>query len=281
MSTHDLITERILLRLAHGVVPWHQPWDAGLPRHVVSRQPSRGMNVILTESAGFASPDWLTFHQAHALGGSVQKGARGTPVVVWTWFEVDGEGAAIDPRRVPLLRSYAAFTLEQTTGIGTPVDPDTPAFQPIACCEAVVAQRPQRPRIQHGAARACDSPQLDVVHMPQATWFEAPEAYYSTLFHELIHRTGHAGRLNRATLTDPCSFGSPTSSKAELVAEMGVAFLCGMCGIENRTVDNSAAYIASWWRVLEQEIRMVIVAAAQAQQAADSIQGVVPVEPDA
>jgi antirestriction protein ArdC len=56
MSTHDLITERILQRLAHGVVPWHQPWDAGLPRNLVSRQPYRGINIILTASAGFASP---------------------------------------------------------------------------------------------------------------------------------------------------------------------------------------------------------------------------------
>jgi antirestriction protein ArdC len=202
-------------------------------------------------------------------------------VVFWKWFKIDGEGEAIDPRRVPLLRSYTVFNLEQTTGIGTPVDPDTPAFQSIACCEAVVAHMPQRPRIQHGAARACYSPQLDVVYMPQAAWFEAPEAYYSTLFHELNHSTGHASRLNRATLSDPCSFESPIYLKEELVAEMGAAFLCGVCGIENRTVDNSAAYIASWLRVLEQDIRMVIVAAAQAQRAADSIQGVVPVEPDA
>jgi antirestriction protein ArdC len=281
MSTHDLITERILQRLAHGVIPWHQPWDAGLPRNLVSRQPYRGMNVFLTASAGFASPYWLTFHQAHALGGSIQQGARGMPVVFWKWFEDDGEGEAIDPRRVPLLRSYTVFNLVQTTGIGTPVDPDPPAFQPIACCEAVVAQMPQRPRSQHGAARACDSPRLDVVHMPQAAWFEAPEAYYSTLVHELIHSTRHASRLNRATLTDPCAFGSPTYSKEELVAEMGAAFLCGVCGIENRTVDNSAAYIASWWRVLGQDIRIVLVAAAQAQRAADSIQGMVPVEPDA
>jgi antirestriction protein ArdC len=62
---------------------------------------------------------------------------------------------------------------------------------------------------------------------------------------------------------------------------MGAAFLCGVCGIENRTVDNSAAYIAFWLRVLAQETRLVIVAAAQAQRAADFIQGVVPAGRDA
>jgi antirestriction protein ArdC len=45
MSTDDRITERILQTLARGVVPWHQPWTVGIPRNLVSRQPSRGINV--------------------------------------------------------------------------------------------------------------------------------------------------------------------------------------------------------------------------------------------
>jgi antirestriction protein ArdC len=116
---------------------------------------------------------------------------------------------------------------------------------------------------------------VDVIHMPHPAWFDAPDAYYSTLFHELTHSTGHASRLNRATLTDLCPFGSTNYSKEELVAEMGAAFLCGVCGLENRTVDNSAAYLASWLRVLNHDRQMVIFAAAQAQRAADSIQGVI------
>jgi antirestriction protein ArdC len=46
-------------------------------------------------------------------------------------------------------------------------------------------------------------------------------------------------------------------------------------------VDQSAAYIASWLRVLAQDTRMVILAAAQAQRAADFIQGMVPAKRDA
>lgn len=167
------------------------------------------------------------------------------------------------------------FNLEQTTGIETPVDSDTPAFQPINRCETLMDTMPQRPTIHHGEARACYRPLTDVIHMPHPAWFDAPEAYYSTLFHELVHSTGHASRLNRATLTDLCPFGSTNYSKEELVAEMGAAFLCSICGIENRTVDRSAAYLASWMRVLNHDRQMVIVAAAQAQRAADSIQGVV------
>jgi antirestriction protein ArdC len=154
MSTSDRITAAIRQRLAHGVVPWHRPWTAGVPRNLVSRQPYRGINVWLTISAGFASPYWLTIHQANALGGRIQPGVRGTPVVFWKWDRADDDEAPPQPRRRPVLRTYTVFNLEQTAGIDAPGDPDTPAWQPLARCDAIVASMPRRPRIQHGAARA-------------------------------------------------------------------------------------------------------------------------------
>jgi antirestriction protein ArdC len=107
--------------------------------------------------------------------------------------------------------------------------------------------------------------------MPAPTSFQQPEAYYSTLFHELTHSTGHVSRLNRPTLVDLCPFGSTNYSKEELVAEMGAAFLCGHTGISNTTIDNSAAYIASWLTRLQQDVTLVVHAAAQAQKAVDFI----------
>ena len=52
---------------------------------------------------------------------------------------------------------------------------------------------------------------------------------------------------------------------------MGAAFLCGVAGIENITLDNSAAYIQGWLRKLRNDKKLVIVAAAQAQKAANYI----------
>jgi len=133
---------------------------------------------------------------------------------------------------------------------------------------------PQRPTLHYEEPRAYYRPLTDAINMPRPELFDSPEKYYSTLFHEMTHSTGHERRLNRSTLTDLCPFGSTSYSKEELVAEMGAAFLCGVCGIKNRTIDNSAAYIASWLRVLKNDKQMVILAAAQAQRAADFIQGV-------
>ena len=64
-------------------------------------------------------------------------------------------------------------------------------------------------------------------------------------------------------------FGSTNYSKEELVAEMGAAMLCGVTGIVNQTIDNSAAYIQGWLSKLRKDSTLVVQAAAQAQKAVD------------
>jgi antirestriction protein ArdC len=60
-------------------------------------------------------------------------------------------------------------------------------------------------------------------------------------------------------------------NQEELVAEMGAAYLCGLCGIENATIDNSAAYIQNWLGKLKNDNKLVMMAASQAQHAVDYI----------
>src|SRR5262244_623226 len=139
--------------------------------------------------------------------------------------------------------------------------------------EQIVASMPQRPEIRHEEARAYDRPAADTVNMPARSLFPRVEHYYSILFHELTHSTGHASRLDRATLRDLLAFGDTNYSKEELCAEMGAAYLCGVAGIVNETVTNSAAYIQGWLNKLRNDKKLLVQAAAQAQKAADFILG--------
>ena len=43
------------------------------------------------------------------------------------------------------------------------------------------------------------------------------------------------------------------------------------CPVNNKTIDNSAAYINSWLKKFKDDSKMVILAAAQAQKASDFI----------
>jgi antirestriction protein ArdC len=61
----------------------------------------------------------------------------------------------------------------------------------------------------------------------------------------LTHTAGAKSRLNREALTQALHFGDTNYSREELVAEMGVLFLAGHTGIEQVTLENSAAYTTS------------------------------------
>jgi antirestriction protein ArdC len=98
---------------------------------------------------------------------------------------------------------------------------------------------------------------LDRINCPPISDFKVSEEYYCTLFHEMIHSTGYTSRLARTGIkTKGVAFGDEAYSKEELVAEMGAAMLCGVAGIDNSTIDNSASYIDSWLRVLKKENRL-------------------------
>jgi antirestriction protein ArdC len=273
---YTTITARILALLDAGTVPWQRPWSVttGAPRNLLSQQPYHGINVWLLGSAGYAAPFWATFHQVKAAGGSIKKGEHGTPVVFWkTYDKVVPERDTPEKRFV--LRSYTVFNAAQCDGIAVPtLDQPIHPFTPIERCTKLVGDYPAPPTILHSRDRACYRPSTDTVLMPDPTLFAVPEEYYSTLFHELTHSTGHPTRLNRATLADAVRFGDVSYAKEELVAEMGAAYLCGVCGIANTTVTNSAAYLAGWKKALKNDPTCVVMAASQAEKAANYIQGI-------
>jgi len=277
-TPYQVITDRILALLAQGTVPWQQPWDSvtGLPRNLFSQRAYRGINVWLLTTMGYASPFWATFHQVKAAGGSVRKGEHGVPVVFWKVYDhEDSETGAAEKRFV--LRHYTVFNAAQLDGVAIPeMTVLAHRFTPIDRCAHLVDAMPQRPTILHGHQRACYTPATDTLHLPSPGCFQSPEAYYVTVFHELVHATGHPSRLNRATLTDLCLFGDPTYAKEELVAEMGASYLCGVCGIANVTLANSAAYLQSWVAALHHDATLLVQAAAQAQKAADYLQNIQP-----
>jgi len=273
MNVYEKITEQILAQLERGTVPWRKPWRTSFPKNLVSGKPYRGINVLMLGVQGYESAYWATFRQVEKLGGTVKKGEHGTLVVFTNWFEVMDKETG-EEKEIPFLKSYVVFNLAQTTGIEVPAEEQKAPVSPIARCEEVVSGMADKPRIGFdGGSRAYYLPLTDSVHLPAKTKFESTEGYYGTLFHELVHSTGHAKRLARKGVIDVAGFGSESYSQEELVAEIGAAFLCGTTGIDTGIVENSASYIAGWLKSLRDDRKLVVVAAAQAQRAVDYING--------
>ena len=260
-------------------MPWRRPWRGlgdGLQRNLVSHRPYRGINQLLLPLAVHGSPWWITFRQALALEGRVRKGERGSLVTFWKRLSLREEDDAGDAvvRAVPLLRHYVVFNLEQCDGIDPPHDEPRPDFDPIADAGAVIDRMPSPPRVTHGSASASYSPLLDRVRLPVPEAFGSPSAYYATAFHELGHATGHRSRLARKEVIEPGHpFGSPGYAREELVAEMTAAMLCATVGIGSITVESSASYIAAWLEAIRADRKLVVIAGARAQRAADCILG--------
>jgi len=145
-------------------------------------------------------------------------------------------------------------------------------FKPIEAAEQLAAGYLAGPAVSHdGGQQAFYRPATDSVHMPGKTRFASVEEYYSTLFHELSHSTGHSSRLDRKLDTNPKPFGSSDYGKEELVAEMSAAFLCSHAGIQPTVIENQAAYLGGWLKQIKADKKLVISAAGQAQRAADWI----------
>lgn len=267
-TVYEIITNEILDRLEKGEVPWHKPWTGGIAMNLVSKKAYRGINVFLLGPCKYSSPYWVSFKQCEELGGHVRKGEKSHIVVFWKQIKITEED---EEKNIPLLRYYRVFNTDQCDGLKIPEFEANQNFQPIAVCEEVVNGMQNKPAIKFEEPRAYYHPLGDFVNMPNKETFEKEAFFYSVLFHELGHSTGHESRLHRKSQGEWSAFGSEKYSKEELCAEMTAAFLCGHCKIENQTIDNSAAYIQSWLGKLRNDPKMVVLAAAQAQKAADYI----------
>ncbi|MGE7191797.1 ArdC family protein [Lysinibacillus fusiformis] len=268
-SVYELVTNKIIEKLEGGIIPWRKPWVSGGAVSWKTQKAYRGINVMLLEPGEYA-----TFKQITEAGGKVKKGEKSHIVVFWKWLEIeDKESKEIE--KVPMLRYYRVFEINsQVEGLTSKREEKTFEHDPIETAEEIFQEYLGCPSYSWNPGEAFYLPARDHINVPPMKDFESAEAYYSTMFHEMVHSTGHESRLKRDGVTGKHRFGSEDYSKEELVAEIGAAMLCGKAGIVNRTIDNTAAYIKSWLRVLQDDKTMVVSAAAQAQKAADHILGV-------
>lgn len=291
---YQRITDLIVAKIESGVAPWRKPQiivqvngrQYGCAVNVLTGKPYEGINTLVLGCSPYDLPVFGTFKQIQSLGGTVRKGAKSLPVVFWkkTTPKPDNEGEQQDKGGF-ILHYYNVFNVLETDldasvfRVGTPPAPELlPETQKIPACEQIVAGFKNGPLLVHrDQKRMCYSPALDVVNMPDQARFKQPREYYYTLFHELVHATGHSTRLAR--FEDSAGFGSEKYSKEELVAELGAAFLSSVAGLESEdTLENSASYLKGWLRPLKEDKRFIFQASGHAKKAVRLILGEPPAQ---
>lgn len=268
-DVYTTVTNRIMDALEKGTVPWRKPWTpTGLPFSLSTGKTYRGINMFLLSLMPYGDPRWGTYKAIRAAGGNVRRGEKGTYVVLWK--PVKDKRSDDEDATYMLLREYCVFNAEQADGLGEYLLPEGREHEPLEMAESIVYGYSPGPGILFGGPGASYSPPKDLVRCPHPRDFESGDSYYSALFHELVHSTGHEKRLKRI---EPALFGTDPYAREELVAEIGASMLCGLAGISSAGGQMNAAYIANWLTRLADDRKLVVTAAAQAQKACDLIVG--------
>jgi antirestriction protein ArdC len=280
-KVHQILTDKVLAMIDGGVAPWKRPWRAaGRPRNIRGTN-YHGINYFMlsmvAEMNGWSNV-WMTFNQIKEKGGTIKEDQKKNGTCAYFFKMLERENAITGDMENshPIFRFFLVFNLDQVDGIivkgvndqtGT-VHAELPAPQ------SIVDGYQNAPEIRFGGGAAYYQPVTDKVTMPLLSAFHTAEQYYATMFHELAHSTGHLTRLNRKEIMDPVGYASHEYSLEELVAELTSVYLCDECGItNNRTLENSAAYLANWYSALKNDPKMFATAAARAQKAATHILG--------
>lgn len=274
------VTAEITRLLEQGVMPWRAPWDPkraaaatpGLPLRATG-EPYRGANVVLLWASqitrGYSKRTWASFRQAEALGARVRKGEKATPVIYYgqakSREETNSTTADNAAKPFRFLKLFHVFNAEQLENVPDGFAAETAATPPPPAAIDAWAERADA-RVRVGGASAYYSPTTDTIHMPPHAAFVSEEHRVSTLCHELAHHTGASHRLDRLQdyFTDRAA-----RAKEEMIAEISAAQLGAMIGLRPDHLEDHAAYIADWAKLLKDEPRAFLSAAAKAQAAVD------------
>jgi antirestriction protein ArdC len=274
----DKLNNQILSLIAAGVNPWKRGWNGSTlrPFNAESGRKYNGFNAFML---GCMTPEGRVpaFTTYNATAGRIaKKGSKAIAIVKPLFKDIEKDG--VTKRKffgVAYLNVFSVYDIEgynvkaledkylvKSTGNASTVD----------LAEKVIADMPNRPSIAYEGTRAFYSPSTDSVTVPPVSAFNSTAEFYSTVFHELGHSTGHVSRLDRKEGMEKIRFGSENYSKEELIAELTACYVCSELGIKDETsLKNSAAYLQGWIKPLQNDPTMILTASTAALKAANYI----------
>lgn len=275
-----IVTDRIIELLDGGIIPWVKPWSVSADSPMVqisagSGEPYHGFNQMflsmITRTHGFPCSQWITPKECIRRGLTF-KGAKTEMVIYFTFLEKETEkDGETKTDKIPIMRYYRVLNCSMVENWEShfPADRENPVSTPPNFGIADRYLTTNHIPVSHGGDRAFYSPLSDSITLPEFDDFGSEAEYFSTLYHETIHSTGHSSRFDRITHK---SWGDSAYSFEELVAEFGASMLYGTAGVyTDRTVVNSTAYIQSWKKSLSDNPNWIVSAVSKAEKAAEMV----------
>ena len=303
------ITDKFLACLDKGVVPWKEQWNRTESGFLSSTGKGYSfMNALLLAMEGCTEGEFVTQNGiAERLGVSFKDAYKaikvdangqkfkGHYVYFYTMapiyqkengqvvYEKDSNGKPLldaKGKKIPkIIGKYPLLKGFKVWQVGTEVDCPTKFEKkkiernnnPIAAAEKIIVDYQAREgiKIEFSNVTPGYSESLDRVRIPQINSYNSSEAYYSDLFHELGHSTGHEKRLKRVLAN---RMERQSYSFEELVAEICSCSIMHDQGFDTPTCDEqSESYVKGWARALRSDKSMVEKACRMAFHAAKYI----------
>lgn len=287
-KVYQIVQENIINQLKDAIengtcAPWKKPWvGTNAMMNYVSRKEYSGINRLLLPNVG----EYLTFNQIKELQKKdstikLKKGSKSKMIVFWKFLENKKEDDSNilfveddevkSTKKIPLCRYYNVFHISDVEGLESKIKIAKYEHSSNEEVERVIQLYMEKYGIeieikQNSNKAYCAGKK---VVMPDKSQFQNLDEYYSTLFHELVHSTGHKDLLNRPKHNLQ---GDEIYSREELVAEIGSNLILSKFGLlDTNTSSNSISYLRSWLKPIKDDVSFIVVAAQQAEKAANLI----------
>jgi len=282
------LVENVAAAMQKDSYKWKKSWiEAGSPINYSTGEAYSGVNFLSLNFAmvnkGYKNNQWLTFKQLKTLGGELINNS-------WNYIYKFGTTPVKDENGKPKIkngqqqikfyfRCFVVYNIANTSLEAKTIEKKSTQYS-VDEIEAFIDRVNNNDvRIKTDSTNGCYySPSYDWVHMVNKNNFidtkdaNATEHYYSVLFHELVHATGHQKRLNRFENTKSMKFleGKSHYAYEELVAELGSMLFASKynLSVESTVREDHIAYLQSWIKALRSEDGTKLLTSAAAKAAA-------------
>ena len=247
---NQFITDKILSQLDGEVIPWTKPWVVspnGIISYATGKPYTSLVNRMMLDFAG----EYATFNAIKKAGGKVISGkGSGKPVVGGGSYAVkDEETGEVTGHRFGRSVNYVFRIGTDTEGIepkyrdkwehgGIPSGDDEVFSIVKSYCERTGVT------LIGGGNTAFYSPKQDSIQVPGWENFSNLPQFWSTVFHEIAHSTGHPKRLDELHKD---KFGDSSYAQEELRAEITACLCIGRLGLDTtKCITETVAYCQSW-----------------------------------
>lgn len=269
------VTQRIVMELASGQIPWRKPWNAPFIEDIInydSRKPYQGINRLLLGEPG----EYMTFNQCKKNKGTIKRGTKGHLIVKFGFFipkerkeeakRLEAEGKDTSKLEVPYLKKDYVFALDQIEGIETKIKKQEcrKSETPTDLADIVMREycRKNGLKISDSNTDTCEIVDNKIV-LPKKEQFISEELWFSTVFSKLVE-----ARLSQtATSKD-----EKDAAKKNLISEIASSMVINATGLRRTETDeDTKAKCQMWIKVLNKNYRLAVESAGAAEKIAREI----------